>query len=331
MAVYRLVVLAFIAAAAVACGSRSALLPTAPAVTGADAARSYLNELVDKMSTYSYKKKQIDWTAFRASVLSAGAGATSITETQPAILHALTLLADGHSQYVPVAPGSASLFFRVRTCTASGAPTPVVPTDIGYVKVTAFGGSGAASIAFADSIQAQIQSADRDGLAGWIVDLRGNGGGNMWPMLAGLGSIIGDGVVGYFTFPDGSPSRWEIRGSASRENGTTLVAASTTYALRRPAPRVAVLVDNGVASSGEATFITFRGRPNTRSFGVPTCGLSSAVKSYAMSDAASLLLADGLMADRNMVAFGEQISPDEIVTDVVTDAVVRAIAWLRGN
>jgi carboxyl-terminal processing protease len=47
------------------------------------------------------------------------------------------------------------------------------------------------------------------------------------------------------------------------------------YKLVVPSPRVAVLTDTGVASSGEA--IAFRGRPNTRSFGTPTCGLSTDV------------------------------------------------------
>jgi C-terminal processing protease CtpA/Prc len=35
---------------------------------------------------------------------------------------------------------------------------------------------------------------DQGNLAGWIVDLRNNGGGNMWPMLTGIGSILGEGV-----------------------------------------------------------------------------------------------------------------------------------------
>ena len=40
------------------------------------------------------------------------------------------------------------------------------------------------------------------------------------------------------------------------------------YRLRRDRPQVAVLTDNGIASSGEATLIAFRERPDTRSFGV---------------------------------------------------------------
>jgi len=39
--------------------------------------------------------------------------------------------------------------------------------------------------------------------AGWIIDLRGNSGGNMYPMLAGLSSLLGEGVLGYDVYPDG--------------------------------------------------------------------------------------------------------------------------------
>jgi len=39
---------------------------------------------------------------------------------------------------------------------------------------------------------------------GWIIDLRGNGGGNMWPMLAGIGFVLGDGPAGSFVLLDGS-------------------------------------------------------------------------------------------------------------------------------
>ncbi|MGA7930969.1 MAG: S41 family peptidase, partial [Candidatus Sulfotelmatobacter sp.] len=35
----------------------------------------------------------------------------------------------------------------------------------------------------------------------WIIDLRGNLGGNMWPMLAGIGLVVGEGDLGSFQSP----------------------------------------------------------------------------------------------------------------------------------
>ena len=43
---------------------------------------------------------------------------------------------------------------------------------------------------------------------GWIIDLRGNGGGNMYPMLAGLKPFLGDTVLGAFVGPDKTRANW---------------------------------------------------------------------------------------------------------------------------
>jgi C-terminal processing protease CtpA/Prc len=91
---------------------------------------------------------------------------------------------------------------------------------------------------------------------------------------------------------------------------------------------VAVLTDGSVASSGEAIVIAFRARADTRSFGTPTCGLSTGVQGFPLSDGATLFLAVSVMADRTRTAYGAQVTPDEIVPDAA-QAVERAVAWLR--
>jgi hypothetical protein len=146
-------------------------------------------------------------------------------------------------------------------------------------------GRSVRTVAFANAIQAVLRDRDRDGLAGWIVDLRGNGGGNMWSMVAGLGPVLGEGLVGYFIDPLGQRIPWEYRHPSSFNGGTAVVTVTSPYTLRRPMPRVAVLTDVRIASSGEATAIAFRGRPNTRSFGEPTCGLSTANQGFTLSGA----------------------------------------------
>ena len=79
--------------------------------------------------------------------------------------------------------------------------------------------------------------------------------------------------------------------------------------------------------SGEATAIAFKGRPNTRCFGTPTCGLSTANADTPI-DNATLILTVGTMADRNRLVFGDSVVPDEFIENT-TFQVDRAIAWLR--
>ena len=50
----------------------------------------------------------------------------------------------------------------------------------------------------ADSLQRLIQAYDKVVVSSWVIDLRENTGGNCWPMLAGVGPLLGEGVCGYF-------------------------------------------------------------------------------------------------------------------------------------
>jgi C-terminal processing protease CtpA/Prc len=103
---------------------------------------------------------------------------------------------------------------------------------------------------------------------------------------------------------------------------------SSAYVLARASPRVAVLTDGLVASSGEAVAISFRARPNARSFGAATCGLSTANQTYRLSDGGMLYLTVAVMADRTRTPYGDSIAPDEMVSGDA-EVVQRAIAWLR--
>jgi C-terminal processing protease CtpA/Prc len=101
---------------------------------------------------------------------------------------------------------------------------------------------------------------------------------------------------------------------------------------------VAVLLDGATASSAEAIAISFRPRPNTRSFGQPTAGYSTANRGARMSDGANLVVTVGVMTDRAGRAYGNPIEPDERVEMPAewwpspVDAVARrATTWLAGR
>jgi carboxyl-terminal processing protease len=217
-------------------------------------------------------------------------------------------------------------------CLAPAAASPAIPADVGYVRVTEFGYTQPGSdVAFADQVENQIRSRDATGLVGWIVDLRGNGGGDMWPMIAGVGSVLGEGVAGYFVPPlEGTSIPWGYRNGASFSGDSVAVRTSNPYVLIDPAPRVAVLTNGAVASSGEAVVVAFRARPRTRSFGGATCGLSTSNEGFPLTDGATLLLTTAVMADRALTSYGESIAPDVTVAGDA-EVVERAIAWLRST
>jgi C-terminal processing protease CtpA/Prc len=196
--------------------------------------------------------------------------------------------------------------------------------------------------AFSDSLLHLVGSLDAQHACGWIVDLRGNLGGNMWPMLLGVEPILGDGEVGAFVDPDSVRSTWF---SSPGSVGTRDANGDTTYVhtsdippvrLTQAMPPVAVLTDSLTASSGEAIAVAFRGRPGARSFGSPTFGVPTANHGYTLSDGALLLLTVAADADRTGRVYTDQLVPDEPIPPgtgpFAYDTVsVAAQAWLAAQ
>lgn len=292
-----------------------------------ESAIDYLNEVLDIMEANSINKYTIDWTDFRAKVFEKAANAQSIPETYDGIREALIMLEDNHSIYYQ--PGGSRITVALK-CEDQTLTFPQLPSNIGYVKINAFSGSSnsTAAISFAAQIQNQIQSQDHDEMIGWIVDLRNNGGGNMWPMIAGIGPILGEGVAGYFIQPDNYEYSWGYSAGASIADEEYIVTQlDDFYELLIPNPKVAVLLNGGVASSGEVMAISFINRPNTRSFGAPTCGLSTSNTMFTLSDNARLFLTTAYLADRNKNQFGGEVAPDVMMGNQA--ALQSAIEWIE--
>lgn len=294
----------------------------------ADAARLHLETILEVMELNSINRNQIDWNQFRSTVIATAPDPQDISDTFEAIYVALGLLGDNHSSYTSPPEWGQTIRNIAVSCNADNVPVFDSPADIGYVRVLGFSGSAGLAASYASSMQSNIRFRDAGRPIGWIVDLRGNTGGNMWPMIAGLGPILGERTLGYFIGPDGEEARWEYLGGLSILNGITMQSVSNPYTLASPDPKVAVLIDGRVASSGEGTAIAFKGRSNTRFFGTATCGLSTANAPFDISGA-TLNLTTSVIADRNKVAFGNKVQPDEVLTNA--ELPDRVIAWLRGS
>ena len=315
----------FSALAFVACSSPEPPVTAPLPTTISPVAAAYLEEVTTLLQRHSVNRRTIDWTAFRADIIAAAGPAQSIADTGPGIRRALALLGDGHSIYIPLR--GAPISVPTRTCNAPSVRLVGVTSGIGYVRVRQFAGSGAEATLYPQQLQDNNRLADRDGLVGWIVDLRGNSGGNMYPMLAGIGPILGEGVAGYFLDADSLTTSFSYRAGISAYAETPLHQVSSVYQLKTPNPRVAVLTDGWVASSGEAMAVAFRGRPHTRSFGTATCGLSTGNATYFLSDTSRLVITTSTMADRTRRGYGDAITPDEVIANP-DDAVTRAFQWL---
>lgn len=290
-------------------------------------AKNFLNEVLDIMEANSINKYNIDWPEFRTKVLEKVIGAGTIQGIYPGIREALVLLGDNHSIYIK--PDGSSIFVRNLQCDYQNIVIPSLPENVGYVKVNSFTGSSNSdtAISFAREIQNKIRNEDHSDIIGWIVDLRNNGGGNMWPMIAGIGPILGEGIAGYFIDPDNNQTSWGFLNGSSVVNGSIVTQLSNSYELLVSNPKVAVLLNIGIASSGEVMAISFIGRENTKSFGSSTCGLSTSNRSFTLSDNSRLILTTDYLADRNKNLYGIPVNPDLVVNN--EDIIQTVVEWIE--
>ncbi len=330
-------------------------------------AADYLNHALDLMQQYALHGSEIDWASVRRGAVQHAQGAQTTEDTYPGIFFALAQLHEHHSflripdslteeqkrkayaarratlrpppaeaKALPVSP------FRTRT-EPEGHLIHVGDRVFAWVSIPACGanhsnwGDNLADFRdYATKLHARAGDLEAAHPSGWIIDLRGNEGGNMWPMLAGIGFVLGDGNAGSFVDSKGAEEAWSYQDGAASVEGKNMNDFKLDAPLRLPMlPSVAVLIDSGTASSGEAVAIAFEGRPRTRFFGSHTFGLASSNEMLPLPDGATLFINSAVDADRNHHRYESGIEPDVAFEVPVMQpsenadvALQSALAWL---
>ena len=296
-------------------------------------AHHYLTNLLDTLQRHSVRRDSIDWDRLRADVLHQAQDAETPAETYDAVRFALQQLGDRHSFFMT--PEHAEAMWE------SGMRKYLTPTgdlldgNVGYIVQRTFMVTDSlVAVRYASALQQLIEEIDGQHPCGWIVDLRGNSGGNMWAMLVGLGPLIGEGRAGMVVDADGNATGWYYTDGEARLDTTILAAMEgDAYRLKQASAPIAVLTGPMTGSSGEAMAVAFRGRTNTRSFGQPTAGGSSGNKGFRLSDGAAIALTVSLFADRDGRVYGGRIEPDTLVEGdpmgVLDPVKEAATAWLK--
>lgn len=289
---------------------------------------AFFTKLIQIVEQNSINRREIDWADYKAKVWAKVGNTQTVPESESAMVLALALLKDNHSTII--VDNKRSLYGGTG-CQGLPALTPFTfaEPNIGYVKVESFTGSGQEGINFARAIQNEIARQDDENLNGWIVDLRRNGGGNMYPMIAGLGPLIGEGTCGYFYDIDNKPTAsFAYQQGGALLNQTVLVQVDKPYQLLSSNSKIAVLISGSTASSGEATALAFVGRPNTRLLGAASCGLSTGNQSYDLPFYGYRLnLFTVRIGDRTGKVYGKQIVPNDI--SPYEQTIANAVKWIN--
>ncbi len=303
---------------------------------------AYLDHALDIMQVGSINKKRINWPAFRADVHQQVIAGRSYADMHAGIVYALDRLGDEHSYIAPppVAGDFSGSGGGQRTPLAAGT---IVAGRVAWIAIPTLSGRGDSTVAAADQVQEVITDLDRQNPCGWIVDLRHVLGGEMWPALAGLSPVLGDGTLGAYVNADDVRVSWFAGGgSVGTKDGTSAPVqaahVTTPYALKRGMPPVAVVLSGVTQGAGEALATAFSGRPSTRFFGAATFGQPTVDQAFELKDGWTMYLTIAVDEDRTgRVFWPAAISPDEVVPMALyypssdDDAALAAAKWLLGS
>jgi carboxyl-terminal processing protease len=287
----------------------------------------FYENLFDIVEKNAINRKKINWVEYRQKVLREVGYAQTVESTESAMKLAMSLLQDNHSL---IFVDNRSIISGGISCGVEPATQAPAPQDgIGYVQVLGFTGSGESGKAFAEEIQAAIATQDKPSMKGWIVDLRRNSGGNMYPMIAGVGPLLGNGLCGYFYDADDKQvATFAYEAGRAMVNNNAITTVDKPYTLLNQNIKVAVLISNVTGSSGEATAIAFVGKPNVRLFGNASCGQTTGNQQFTLLNPRYVLnLFVVNMVDRNRKIYGVPILPDEVTTN--SETIDKAIRWIN--
>ena len=221
---------------------------------------------------------------------------------------------------VSIRKGSVSL---VSTPAQDPATVKTVGERIGYLDLPGILGTPQDQQRYATAAHAAIRATVQTPRCGWVIDVRRNRGGWVYPVLAAAAPLLpldNSGVMMGKFDAAGVTEQWLYRDGeiVVRRPGADppeyVVFSVVDPFLSQPAQTqvpVAVLMSGLSASAGEALVLSFRGRPLVKTFGQQTLGLTTFDSVGPLPDGALILLSNAAMVDSKGALQDGPVSPDQ--------------------
>ena len=299
----------------------------------------------------SIYRKKINWIQLKDSVNEKTKGARTVENLIPVILYIFESIHDYHGglnymglRYRPVFPPILKEKQTLRSNLVQAIEQQksrinaiVLDKEYGYISIPKMDARNTED--FERFTKQLLDSVNKlpNNLKGWIIDLRLNTGGSMYPMINGIGKIIGDGPVVSFIDADGGISTWVIiDGKAAIISGEEQLKKYINKPTQKKLPKVAVLISPLTKSAGEGTAIALKERPRTKFFGESSAGFTNGNRVFPIDKNFMLLIATVYTADRNRNIYYDFVNPDVVLIDgdnfddISNDLkVLEALKWLK--
>lgn len=263
--------------------------------------QEYVQQAVKYMDNQGIYSDSDEWKAVRDETLRKAADIGSYEESYDMLNDALKIAGGKHSKLIsPDKTGNNSDSPQMPECKMRS-------DGILFIRLPEFTGDSKAGNEYAETVNDSIRQY-KNYIKGIIVDLRGNTGGDMGPMVAAVSSLLEDGVLMNFGVK-GTLRQVTLEEGCISGGGSTVTLEKPFKLIGVP---VAILQDDMTARSGEASLICFRGLNYVKTFGTASAGYCSSNNVIKLYDGATMLITMGTDIARTGEEFCEDpIEPDE--------------------
>lgn len=259
-------------------------------------------------------KDSIDWKSFENSVLEKNKVAKD-----SAIIHTLTLLGNKHTSYIKANGQHLRGNFKKRSkkkdvnCNAVDSSSIFRNLEnIAYLNIYRIDNKSEISEKkyILDNISIILKQAKSDY---WIIDLRDNTGGAIWPMLVSLLPFYENGTIGNNVFKNENRSIPWLKKDGTiflgEYNQSKLYIEEKIFFKIQP-KKIFVLINHKTMSAGEAAAISLKSLPNVKFIGNKTGGYATNNAVVDLKNSDKLVLTVNYMGDYQKNIYPQGINPD---------------------
>lgn len=268
-------------------------------------------ELIDKNGYYSTSEK---WNIHKEKALEEMEKVSDYKDTYPIIAESLKVAGGKHSFFM-----SASI--REKHLSQYQSMPKIEKIDnILHVYLPEIANAQEYGKEYAEIVLKGLQ--DNSNVKGIVLDLQGNTGGAMGPMIAAVSPLLPDGEVLLFSY--GNYDTPVVLENGIISVGRTQVNTEVTpFKLDVP---LAILTNSLTASSAEATLMSLMTLDNIKTFGQSTAGYASGNVTFELYDGAVIILTSAYNKTIDGQIFGDNPIPVNVKTD---HPLEEAINWLN--
>jgi len=320
-----------------------------------DSVRRVIDSSIVLLRTFALHRDRPDWNYVRERAYELAGQTTRWEELGPAISWLFESVGDHHG-WLAVKDSTFRwqrieqpfLSEEVRQAFAKGPRIvrQLLPGGMGYLRVPSMVLDTAQYRQAAQGLLDSLYALEAEGARKFIIDLRLNAGGTMYPMIAGLSPLLGNGTfIGNADRKGHLLDRVQLRDGVVRSadggyasvNWRTGKGSGAGRGADASAP-VVVITGHGTASAGECVAIAFKGRKHTTFIGEPTAGYTTGNAGHWIIDGqVGIVIAETMVADRDHQCYPKNLVPDEWVpggdafTELMLDKKIQAAMMRLGK